>query len=359
MAYEQAQETRENAIQLSFKSTEGDSHEVPLDYFTDALDAMQEAIYLLAMQEEGVEVRTREKTNSDLRAKFGIKCAPPVPGSVVLDTYVGNPSHDLQAGYQIESVMTNFAGVAKAVKDQDQASLAKFIPDTTRRMKVVQTFRRLVPKAGVPWTLDVSPAKQIPFHLSAADQAKVTALLKRSYDDEAVKTVTGSLARIDFDKRILTLTYPVTNRDLECLYDESIEGLLLENPRELIQVTGTVVMDEEGHPTRIKDVENIEELDLSPFMAYGVKNDNWNLRFHEPLVLEVFLDESKQLLCAEHPALDIDVYAFTREELLEELGEQVIMLWQEYALASPEDLTPRAHDLRSRLLEAIQEVPRA
>lgn len=359
MVDEQAQERRENAIHLSFRSTEGDSHEVPLDYFTDALDAMQEAIYLLAMQEEGVKVRNREKIGSHVREKYGIKCAPPRPGSVAIATYVGDPKHILRGTRGIGAVIATFSAVATAIKEMDSAALAGIIPDAIRRSKLIQTFRRLAPKEGVAWTLDVSPANQSSFRLSVADQANVTALLEKTNDEEVVKTVTGSLARIDFRKRILTLTYPVTNRDLECSYDESIEHLLLESPRELIQVTGTVVMDPDGHPTRIKDVENIEELDLSPFTSFGVKNDRWNLRFNEPLVLEVFLDESKQLLCAEHPSLDIDVYAFTREDLLEELREQVIMLWQEYALADPDELTPRARDLRSRLLEAIQEVPRA
>ena len=36
---------------------------------------------------------------------------------------------------------------------------------------------------------------------------------------------------------------------MECVYDDAIEDLLIENRRDLIQVTGLIVLDDAGAPS--------------------------------------------------------------------------------------------------------------
>jgi hypothetical protein len=174
--------------------------------------------------------------------------------------------------------------------------------------------------------------------------------------NELVQTVTGRLERIDFGARMLTIIYAVTRRELDCHYDESIEELLLENPRELIQVTGRVTLDEEGNPTRITDVEDIREVDLSPFHLSEFRLPDRTLRLREPLLLTPALDETEQLLCLSDPTLGIDICAPTREELDVALHEEIDVLWRNYALADTvQPMTDAAASLKQRLVEAIEE----
>ena len=85
------------------------------------------------------------------------------------------------------------------------------------------------------------------------------------------RVVTGQLTNINFTNRIVTIIYPPTKREMECVYDDAVDELLIENRRGLIQVTGRVVLDDAGAPKKIIDVNDIRELDLSPLAVDTVK----------------------------------------------------------------------------------------
>ena len=68
------------------------------------------------------------------------------------------------------------------------------------------------------------------------------------------------------------------------------------------------------------------------------------------MTLEIKMEQTKQLLYVTHPELGIDVFATTLESLLVELQEQLVMLWDEYALASDEKLDAPARQLKQALL---------
>lgn len=65
----------------------------------------------------------------------------------------------------------------------------------------------------------------------------------------------------------------------------------------------------------------------------------------------MFLDESKQLYCVERADIGISASSSTREGLLGEIESQLAMLWQEYALASNEELDRPAREMKQALLE--------
>ncbi|MFH1740742.1 MAG: hypothetical protein ABIH23_17170 [bacterium] len=178
-------------------------------------------------------------------------------------------------------------------------------------------------------------------------------------NDAAACTVTGRLCRIDFDARKITIEYPTIQRELECFYNESVEDLLLEKPREFIQVTGRIILDENDNPKQIVDVEDICEVDLSSFHIEQFECDGHTLRFRSPLTLEPELDESKQLLCVRHPDFGIDAHAYTRGELDDVIRDQIDVLWRNYALAHNETLTPEAQRLKENLMNALEEIPSA
>ena len=95
--------------------------------------------------------------------------------------------------------------------------------------------------------------------------------------------------------------------------------------------------------------------DLLPFQLSELYYEDLTLRFRQPLVLLPQLDDTGQLICLSHPALGIDVCASTRAELEEALREEVEVLWRNYAMADPEQLTPGAQRIRTNLLQIIEQ----
>ena len=103
-------------------------------------------------------------------------------------------------------------------------------------------------------------------------------------------------------------------------------------------------------------MNDIREVDLSPFYLAEVQLPDYVIRLHEPLVLTPDLDESKPLICLTNPSLGIDVCAFTRDELDEALIVEFDVLWRNYAKADDERLSPAATELKRGLLARMEEV---
>jgi len=346
-------------LQLVFTGRLADEHRVPVAVLTDALQGLQRAIHLLAMDHEGVEVRRKDRLSRELERKYALLVSDLKPGSVVITATIGDPTSDLFAPLDIVAVRERFGLVSNAMARANAQELAGLVPDRVRRLRVVEAFRSIIPKKGSGVGLDVrSAGGEIVLSTELLGQG-LKDIMAVSQTEPALQTVTGRLIRIDFDERKVTIVYPPTNRELECIYEEGIEDLLLENPRELIQVTGEVIVDEDNQPKRIVDVNDIREVDLSPFYLAEVQLDDYALRLREPLALTPELDESQQLMCLVYPSLGVDVCAFTRDELDEALVVELDVLWRNYAKAEDDRLSPAARELKRGLVAQMEEVARA
>lgn len=98
----------------------------------------------------------------------------------------------------------------------------------------------------------------------------------------------------------------------------------------------------------------LKERGEQPFFLNEFNYGSFILRFRKPLRLFPTKDESGNLLCLKYPDLGIHVFAETKEKLLEELQEQILFLWDDYALGCDNEMTPKAQILKKNLLEAIE-----
>jgi hypothetical protein len=104
------------------------------------------------------------------------------------------------------------------------------------------------------------------------------------------------------------------------------------------------------------EVTRAEPLDLSPMVFDAIEWRGRQLEINPPLVLEPTLDEeSGQLYTVIDKDLGIDVFATSREQLSEDLAEQLLFAWDAYAREVPEKLTSGARALRDALLSRITE----
>ncbi|MFH1114488.1 MAG: hypothetical protein V1792_11250 [Pseudomonadota bacterium] len=348
-------EVNSRRLELHFEGRKPEDIHVPVETLAQVLNGMQKTIHLLAMHHEKVEVRYRAVPPGHIKQRYEVLCSPMEPGSVVVPVIVGNAFSDLFSPRHITSVVDLFQRAGEILSAKKLSDLGDLIPDGLMRTRVVESFRSMVPKSGSGWKLNVADRDRRGFSFSEALQAPLKCYLKRSTEDEAVQTVTGQLIKIDFSEHKVTILYPVTNRALDCFYDESMEELLLENRREMIQVTGKVILDDNDLPAKIIDVESISELDLSPFLLSEFQYDDRVIRFDPPRYLEPHLDETRQLLCLERAELGIHVFAPTREELFEELHTEMEMLWFEYARERDHVLTDEAKELKANLLQNLRE----
>jgi hypothetical protein len=97
---------------------------------------------------------------------------------------------------------------------------------------------------------------------------------------------------------------------------------------------------------------------LSPLELSEVEFGGVRLRSKEPLHLQPrILEDTPHFLNVEKARFGLDAFAGTVGELIDEVAEDLVVVWKEYALARDSELSPNARELKRHLLEAFEELP--
>jgi hypothetical protein len=215
-------------------------------------------------------------------------------------------------------------------------------------------MRTLLPKPGDPWAIGFTVRNHPEVVVTAKAARTVEAWVSQDDADDTIMTVTGQLIRIDFDQFKVVTRYAPRCRELECVYFPDIEDTIVENRRELVQVTGRCTLDADGHPVRLTDVTRIEPVDLSPMTFDLVEHDGRSLRLDPPLTVVPTLDDSEQLYVISEDELGLHLFAQTREQLAEELAEQLVFSCDADATEDPSRPAESAQRVRDTLRERLR-----
>jgi hypothetical protein len=333
-----------------------DDHSVPASVLVRILESAQRAFELIGVHVEGGAVKERARVSAKTTKRFQLICQLPKLGSYAMPIKVGEMEDALSVELANRAFQI-FQSVMGKISARNSADLNSALPDARILRRVLEAVKEMAPRADAQWNLSIRDARDVSFAtFDTATIPFVEETLVPVGQREAAKVVTGELKSIDFTERKVTIIYPPTNKELACIYEEAVEDLLYEKRRDLIQVTGRVLLDDNGLPKQIIDVTDIRDLDLSALSIDTVNFGGFTLKTLDHLSFEPVLDETKQLQCIEHPKLGIYVYALTRSALLAELQEQIGMLWVEYAKARDDELDAPARMLKKELLSRFSEV---
>jgi len=345
---------RELTAQIHLAGAETADSAVPTSVLIRVLQGLQEAAYVLGAASEGNSVGGRFRPSAELRQRYQLRCGIPVGGSYTLPFSVGG--HYAQPPLGGLDMSGQLYMLLDGVSTGSNGTLAELVPDSRMRNLMLRKLETALPRVGERWTLGYSVQGSSEIVLDAHSTRTISRLVQANDGADAVMTVTGELIGIDFSRYQVTLRHPATGRELECIYRQDIEDTLIETRRDYIQVTGLCTVDEEGDPIRLTDVTRIEPVDLSPMTFESVTCNNRTLQLALPLTLVPTLDEdTKQLYVVADAALGLHAYAYTREDLADEVAEQLVYLWQEYGLEDPEALSGEARDLRQALCQRLSE----
>lgn len=347
------------SFSFHIEGVEPGAHTAPAVVLVQILENAQRAFELIGIHAEGREIKARARIPAATSKRFQLVCHLPQAGSYALPVTVGG-ALDLLAPEATQKAFDIFRQLVASVTRRDVDAVNRALPDASIRRRVLEAIKGMAPPAGAAWRLRLHDAADVTFaDFDNETVSFVQGTIVPPEEREASTVVTGELTRIDFGARKFTIIYPPNNVELDCIYDEAVEELLIERRRDLVQVTGRVVLDEQGNPKRIIDVNDIRDLDLSALTIETVQFGGRVLKAKVPIAIEPSTDESKQFLRLERSELGINVFAATREALLAELHDQLRMLWAEYALADDDTLDVIAHQLKLSLLAAFSEVGNA
>ncbi len=342
------------AFSLHIETGTDSGDAVPAAVLAQILTSAQRSFELIGVHVEGRTIQQRARISATTRSRFQLVCRLPVPGCYAVPIELGG--NDLLAEH-ITAAMDVFKKITGGITRRDSDAINKAMPDVSLRHRVLEAIRGMTPRADAKWSLKLWDAANVEFgEFNTESDSAIRAAIVPADEQAQSQVVTGYLTNINFTNRIVTIFYPPTKREMDCVYDDAVEDLLIENRRDLIQVTGLIVLDDAGTPKKITNVNDIRELDLSPLLVDTIKVGKLMLRAKQSITLEPATDETKQLVCVTHAELGIDAFARTRDALVSELNEQMGMLWQEYALAQDDALDGMAIKMKQALLAAFSEV---
>lgn len=334
-----------------------DTHTVPADVLVQILENAQRAFELIGLQVEGKTVKTRARLAKASAEKFQLICELPVHGCYAIPVCVGGRSNDLFLSESAAQAAQIFKQVMIGIQNKDDVSIADALPDGGIRKRVLESIKGILPQYGSSWNLKVKESNGVDVaNVGDWSAPFIDALVVPPEELAAAQTVTGELRNINFAARKITILYPVTGREMDCFYPEDLEDLLFKNRRDLLQVTGLMILDDHGVPKSIEDVTDIRELDLSPFSFVRTTRGTLSITARNTLKFVPVMDETSQYICLQDDDLGIEVFAETRQKVSIELDEQITMLWLEYAQADDETLDEVAQQLKRRLLNTFDGV---
>jgi hypothetical protein len=344
--------------ELRFTDASG-GQAVTATVLADTLIAAQRVVHFLAMARRRLPLRQRARAPQEIERAFPVLCDTPRPGSYLQPIRIGDPGTSLFSAQEVGVVVEDFDAVLEAAVEGSHEKLAVIVADARWRAAVLDGLVRMVPKPASGFLLSVkSLHSSNDFNLSA-HRSRLEALAMRPANTAESRSVIGLLQAIDFGERRLSLRHTKTSRSFNCFYVDDVEPMLLENARQLIQVTGEVELDAQGAPVKVVDTTDIRPVDLDPIVLAPFMVGNVRVEPLAALTLTPELDETEQMFVLQDDAIGIDLIAETRAELDEALQHELRLLWRDYALVSDEKLTRGAQALKRRLLTAFRAVPHA
>jgi len=319
-----------------------------------SLESLQRIVFLMAGTDEGISIGGRFALPDHIKEKYVLRCGVSKGSSYAIPLDLPSAPM-LLASDTRSSLLMRTMEVIKAASVGAMMDLSRLIPDQAYRTRALAEVEKMAPRPGNRWAVSFAVDGDR-VELDTRAYRTVNRLTTPQTPENHVMTVTGELIRVDFAKSFLTLRYRPTGREIRCECDSAVLDSILPNRDEPIQVTGRFKLGDDGHPIKLTKVNRIEPLDLSPMIFDSIEWADRRLTINPPLTLQPTMDdESGQLYVLVDHHLGIDVFARNREQLADELAEQVLFLWDTYAQEAPDRLTDSARTLREKLQGRIQE----
>ncbi|MGK5082982.1 hypothetical protein WDW37_06725 [Bdellovibrionota bacterium FG-1] len=324
---------------------------VPAVVLAQTITGLQQLVFLMGADSEEIDVNERLKFSNQHRDEFTLMCEPPSAGSFVQNLHLKNE--------KVQGVFNGVMGLMTATTTDDQDSAKALIKNPIIRRRAFQAMAAVMPKEDDGVTLEFVHAGRS-ISVSGKEQKTLTKWIQAASTESAATTMTvkGVLVAANFQEQRVVIKYRPNNREIKCKYLPEIEDRLLDARKVssgLIEVTGEFTLDEKGFPQKLNNVFRIEPVNLSPIRLPQLKWKNRVFEFAQPMEFTPSLDaETQQLYVIEDASLGLNVFSETREGLVQELSEQVAMLWDEYADEEDENLADDALAVAKKLRQAIK-----
>ncbi|MBA3727571.1 MAG: hypothetical protein H0W86_14350 [Armatimonadetes bacterium] len=333
---------------LHFEGEGARCHTVPGSVLAQAIESLQRSIHLLAFAFEGRDFKERLRVSYDLERKYAVVVKAPKDGGYDIPYIIGNTASTLFDPQDVSIVTEQHKASLAAVQANDLQALKRIIPHAPIRRQVVSAFQKMQPPKRMGLVVSIEDYRHAKLLNGYTALALLTPMLNEPVNPSIhPRVVTGRLDAIDFQSHSLTLKLP-NGRRLNCTYNDDFEPVLLENPREWIQVRGEAVLNEDDSLKDLINISEIIEVDDNPVTVDSLAVADAMFTVTRPLTFKVAFESEEGIYTATGD-FHMLISAETREELENSILEALAFLWQEYVTADASTFTADALALRAQL----------
>lgn len=336
---------------------EKSQHVLPAQNLVHALEGLQRTIHLVAMMKEGREIRRRARVTRDIEDRFQLHCAIAAEGSFFQPTFIAERDQSLFSPDDKREVAEITKELLRSIAADDEPGFKKAVADSAFRSPILGSLGKMFEGQGGHFRLSVEDKSGNLIADSLTASETIARLKESRLSPDTHTIVTGFFTKVDFKEHKLSLLIPNSGRIISCIYDEEIEQALLENARDLVQVVGTIELDEDGTPKRITDVQEVHPVNTDDIDIFDLLPENLKAKELNNLRVQVRLSEDKQTYFASLAELGIEHAAYTRSDLMDALEAELSFLWNNIAKEDDDRLSPKALSLKETLTKYFQELP--
>lgn len=339
-------------------SSEGKARPMSARHLTAALNGLEHAAHLVAMMNEGLEINARARPNRDIRKRFHLHVQTSKEGSYLQPAFFADIDAPNEVSAAAKNVMADLRKAMEAISEGTMSEFERVIHDVKFRAPVINAFKKMFGAPGHNYGLEIEDRSGRVIAVSESAAQTLERIRETRQDDILTRDVaTGYIEKIDSEKNKIFLRMPRTGRLLESAYDEEIEQVFIKNSYNLIQIIGTVEVDDNGNPSKILEIHGAHEIDARDINIVDVIPEYLKPKDDAPsLIITVDLTDDKQFYVARSSELLVFKHAFTRAELIDNLEAEMDFLWQQFALLDEDSpCSEEVSEIRRKMREMFRE----
>lgn len=339
-------------FRFKISSKNGEGKKIPLSVIANGFQKIQSLIYILGDQIEGNEFRSAGNYPNQVKERYELALSSLQIGSA--DSYIV-PTSSLQSlgqmpspAEQAISLMNKVFSVISESPDVN-SDITNIIPDERRRKKFGRELADFWPDEETPYIYEIGNGASSLKRLIPAKRNEILQIQKQFRPVHESRDIYGRITDLNVnEKRKIIIETP--EGEIFGHYIQDIEVDLIEYLGSFVRFEATLKLEKGKFYVEIDDTITIERFEKYP-LEYAVIN-NQKSRLSTPLVVSFeYVDEQYHL---ENQEFLLETYATRLKDAMDNILDQLELLYLEYVTCDLDELTPDAIDLRNSLVSYFE-----
>jgi hypothetical protein len=339
-------------FRFKISSKNGQGKKIPLSIIANGFQKIQSLVYILGDQIEGNEFRSAGNYPNQVKERYELALSSLHIGSA--DSFIV-PASPLQSLGQMlspaEQAISLMNQVISVISEYPEGKLdiSEIIPDERRKKKFARELADFWPNEETPYIYEIGTGTSSLTRLLPEKRNEILRIQKQFHPVHEVRDIYGRITSLNVnEKRKILIETP--EGEISGHYIQDIEGDLIDYLGSFVHFEAILKLSNGKFYAEIDDTIAIEHFDEFP-LEYAVIN-NQKKRLSSPLTISIeYIDEQYHL---ENPKFLLETYATRLKDAMDNILDQLELLYLEYGICDPAELTPDALDLSNSLLSHFE-----